>query len=423
MKKIHIHGIVGLFLAIALIFSLNATAGLYIDPKAAAVSQSIGYIMSEQYAAAQSNSRAFCSPNIRKKLAGSVQDGFYLSSVTLTDHNMSGSQGLATGMFVHQDAYQRRVYHQFSLFFQKSDTIEITDVSVEPIFNLKPITKLFIVKADRVSMADLESASFAKALEIASLNARKMDGSIRGDSRSHPYIVVAFVMNQMDPSWGLELIMDTNPGSVTGVRQGRLLNKNGWIVAVLSHSFPCDNGQELFFNLVLNRPGGKSIPAGVYSSFSLVRRIQKALSLQGYNPGPVDGRPGPRTLQAVRAFQKDLGIAVDSKLDPSLLRLILSPELPPAEIIVQRNLIRLGYDIGKIDGVLGPRSISAIHAFQQKRNLPISSQITADLLCMMSDAVSYKTSPGHEKKASGPVKIESGNRFEDRMWPNSQKNL
>ena len=171
MKKIHIHGIVGLFLAIALIFSLNATAGLHIDPNAAAVSQSIGYIMSEQYAAAQSNSRAFCSPNIRKKLAGSVQDGFYLSSVTLTDHNMSGSQGLATGMFVHQDAYQRRVYHQFSLFFQKSDTIEITDVSVEPIFNLKPITKLFIVKADRVSMADLESASFAKALEIASLNA------------------------------------------------------------------------------------------------------------------------------------------------------------------------------------------------------------------------------------------------------------
>ncbi|MCD4781710.1 MAG: peptidoglycan-binding protein [Candidatus Omnitrophica bacterium] len=42
--------------------------------------------------------------------------------------------------------------------------------------------------------------------------------------------------------------------------------------------------------------------------------IQQLLTYAGYDPGPVDGKPGPKTLQAVKKFQKDNGLKVDGKI-------------------------------------------------------------------------------------------------------------
>ena len=41
----------------------------------------------------------------------------------------------------------------------------------------------------------------------------------------------------------------------------------------------------------------------------LIRRVQQALVNAGYNPGPVDGISGPRTLQAVKSFQQENNLA------------------------------------------------------------------------------------------------------------------
>jgi peptidoglycan hydrolase-like protein with peptidoglycan-binding domain len=40
-----------------------------------------------------------------------------------------------------------------------------------------------------------------------------------------------------------------------------------------------------------------------------VRSLQRALSAKGYNPGSVDGRLGPGTMEAVFAFQRAEGLA------------------------------------------------------------------------------------------------------------------
>lgn len=42
-----------------------------------------------------------------------------------------------------------------------------------------------------------------------------------------------------------------------------------------------------------------------------VRRLQQLLLAAGYSPGPIDGIFGPRTLRAVRQFQRDIGLTVD----------------------------------------------------------------------------------------------------------------
>ena len=39
-----------------------------------------------------------------------------------------------------------------------------------------------------------------------------------------------------------------------------------------------------------------------------IRRIQAELAVLGFNPGPIDGVIGPRTMTALRAFQRDEGL-------------------------------------------------------------------------------------------------------------------
>ena len=54
------------------------------------------------------------------------------------------------------------------------------------------------------------------------------------------------------------------------------------------------------------------------------REAQQLLTDLGYKPGPVDGDYGRRTADAVKAFQRDMGITQDGQIDQSLLSLLRS---------------------------------------------------------------------------------------------------
>lgn len=51
----------------------------------------------------------------------------------------------------------------------------------------------------------------------------------------------------------------------------------------------------------------------------LVEEVQSALASAGYYQAAIDGKPGPATEAAVRAFQKARGLAVDGAATPQLL--------------------------------------------------------------------------------------------------------
>ncbi|MEF2072997.1 peptidoglycan-binding domain-containing protein [Consotaella aegiceratis] len=74
-----------------------------------------------------------------------------------------------------------------------------------------------------------------------------------------------------------------------------------------------------------NDPGLQPVP--------MVREVQAALAQAGYYTIAVDGRPGPATETAIKAFQSDHGLRVDGEPTPVLLsqvRQVASLEMAPS---------------------------------------------------------------------------------------------
>jgi tetratricopeptide (TPR) repeat protein len=66
---------------------------------------------------------------------------------------------------------------------------------------------------------------------------------------------------------------------------------------------------------------------GAAPANSLVFLIQSRLRGHAYDPGPADGRIGPKTVTAIEAFQRDNGLTVDGKAAQSLLEHLERPGL------------------------------------------------------------------------------------------------
>jgi peptidoglycan hydrolase-like protein with peptidoglycan-binding domain len=58
-----------------------------------------------------------------------------------------------------------------------------------------------------------------------------------------------------------------------------------------------------------------------------IRRVQQALANKGFSPGPIDGRLGPQTEQAIRKFQDYYGIKVSGRIDNQTLFALGEPQL------------------------------------------------------------------------------------------------
>ncbi len=125
-----------------------------------------------------------------------------------------------------------------------------------------------------------------------------------------------------------------------------------------------------------------------------VKVLQHALNLLGYSVGKADGNYGPKTVAALKAFQKAAGLKADGIAGTKTLQALAarsgsspssssslpgtfdapSATLKPADTgaqvqVLQRELNGLGYTVGAIDGTYGPATVSAVKAFQSANGL------------------------------------------------------
>jgi photosystem II stability/assembly factor-like uncharacterized protein len=68
--------------------------------------------------------------------------------------------------------------------------------------------------------------------------------------------------------------------------------------------------------LVAATPPDPTSPAGI-------KAAQIALNAAGYDAGPADGKPGSRTVEAIRKYQTDKGLLADGRLDENTLAALL----------------------------------------------------------------------------------------------------
>jgi peptidoglycan hydrolase-like protein with peptidoglycan-binding domain len=128
-----------------------------------------------------------------------------------------------------------------------------------------------------------------------------------------------------------------------------------------------------------------------------VRVLQRRLTGLGFAPGPIDGRYGPLTTQAVERFQSAYGLSPDGIVGPrSVAALNAEPGHPSAGLrpgdgyqinaglgrvrVLQRRLARLGFAPGPIDGRYGPLTTRAVERFQSARRLTVNGVAGAGTL-------------------------------------------
>ncbi len=128
-----------------------------------------------------------------------------------------------------------------------------------------------------------------------------------------------------------------------------------------------------------------------------VRAIQQPLYDLGYYDYYVDGIFGPRTENAIRILQDDLGLTVNGVANADLQRTILSGTLkaydPYVELArgkrgmrvtrMQESLRDLGYLADAADGIFGPRTQKAVQLFQKENGLNVSDKATRETLKLL----------------------------------------
>lgn len=126
----------------------------------------------------------------------------------------------------------------------------------------------------------------------------------------------------------------------------------------------------------------------------LVRDVQIELAHLNIYSDTIDGLKGPKTRDAIAAYERLHGLTVSGTASEQLLDHIrfnrriaeaIKTPLPPENadprvLLVQNGLSELGYNPGPVDGHLGKQTRDAIRSFERDRRLPSTGMITDRLV-------------------------------------------
>ena len=115
-----------------------------------------------------------------------------------------------------------------------------------------------------------------------------------------------------------------------------------------------------------------------------VEALQYLLNQHGYGAGEVDGDFGPRTEEAVRAFQAVVGLSPSGQVDQRTWTALLAAGATPllsegstgeAVSRLQRALTAALGEPVSVDGIFGPETDAAVRAYQDSRGLDVDGAV------------------------------------------------
>ena len=140
---------------------------------------------------------------------------------------------------------------------------------------------------------------------------------------------------------------------------------------------------------------GHAAQKGKYSP-ALIRLIQTGMRYIDHDAGPIDGVFNQTTQQAVKAYQKSLGMKQSGGISSDWLSVFYVQITKQ----VQRDLNRLGFGGGAADGIIGANTQKAMRAFRTREKLdhPEFGQIDYQLMYQLMIADNERTKVAIEKR-------------------------
>jgi len=133
------------------------------------------------------------------------------------------------------------------------------------------------------------------------------------------------------------------------------------------------------------RPRTSQSPAAV-----VIQQAQARLAQLGFDPGPIDGQLGPRMAAALRPFQATYGLPESGRIDRATLSALhLDQGRPDTALIrqVQAGLRHIGFDPGPVDGRPGPRTTAALRQFQASHGLGVTGKVDDETLAALANSM------------------------------------
>ena len=129
---------------------------------------------------------------------------------------------------------------------------------------------------------------------------------------------------------------------------------------------------------------------------ALIRLIQTGMRYIDHDAGPIDGVFNQTTQQAVKAYQKSLGIKQSGSISGDWLPVFYVQITKQ----VQRDLNRLGFGGGAADGIIGANTQKAMRAFRTREKLdhPEFGQIDYQLMYQLMIADNERTKVAIEQR-------------------------
>ena len=244
--------------------------------------------------------------------------GAYITAIEKSGKNPA--QRRMTGAIMHCDSLTRALATRFQAVYLmlKDGTLVLEETQLDPIYPEHPRVALFFVPAEKVNLTRFKSYGGVEQLNYVIKRAVTVEGPKKTSNELRKYYVFAFVMERLTENTRLELAIGQSASGTAGFKTKTVhWQDDGWHMAYAPARFALDGDSELFFK-ILKRSPQQAQPSLliVFSSFSLVKRIQIALQNRGYSPGPSNGILTPQTRQAIQKFQRKNQLEVDGAPQP-----------------------------------------------------------------------------------------------------------
>ncbi len=155
-----------------------------------------------------------------------------------------------------------------------------------------------------------------------------------------------------------------------------------------------------------------------------MRDLQRRLGAAGHPAtGSEPGTYCARTEEAVRSFQQARGLRADGRCDEETWAALVEaswrlggrqlfltlPHLRGDDVVeLQSRLTHLGFDCGRVDGILGPRTAGALSEFQSNCGL------VADGICGVDTIHSLQRLSAHSGQGPGVATVREQERLRQR---------